>query len=108
MAPIADGLLYHHENWDGSGYPLGLSKNEIPLKSRIIHLAISYNVMKYGRAYKEPLTKEEIIAELNDNSGSQFDPSLTANLIKLIKNNNIKYPANKFSRNSSLINEFLN
>lgn len=108
LAPIADGLLYHHENWDGSGYPLGLSKNEIPLKSRIIHLAISYNVMKYGRAYKEPLTKEEIIAELNDNSGSQFDPSLTANLIKLIKNNNIKYPANKFSRNSSLINEFLN
>ncbi|MGM0502526.1 MAG: HD-GYP domain-containing protein, partial [Bacillota bacterium] len=105
---IATSLLHHHENWDGSGYPLGLEKYDIPLPSRIIHLAISYDAMAHGRVYKKAMEQKEIIVELQDKSGSQFDPTLVPNLIKLIKENNINYPVNKISRRLSLINDFLN
>ena len=108
LSPVANSLLYHHENWDGSGYPLGLTKNDIPLQARIIHLAIAYDVMANGRSYKEAMPKEDIITELKDKSGTQFDPSLTTTLIHMIKNDDIKYPVNQFSRSSSVINDFLN
>lgn len=84
---IADIILYHHERWDGSGYPRGLRGEEIPLLSRIIAIIDSYEVMVSGRPYKSAISKEEAIAELKRNSKIQFDPVLLNSFIEMITKN---------------------
>jgi diguanylate cyclase (GGDEF)-like protein/PAS domain S-box-containing protein len=81
---IADEILYHHERWDGSGYPEGLSGEEIPLLSRILAIVDSYDVMTSGRPYKEAMTKEEAVFELKRCAGSQFDPELIGQFMEII------------------------
>ncbi len=73
---IAKGILSHHENYDGSGYPLGLSKNEIPLISRIFSIVDAYDTMTNNSLYNKTKTKLEAIAELKKCSGTQFDPKI--------------------------------
>ncbi|HHY30742.1 MAG TPA: HD domain-containing protein, partial [Syntrophaceticus sp.] len=68
--------LYHHERWDGKGYPEGLKGEEIPLISRIISVADAYEVMTAKRPYPKNKNKEEAIAELKECAGSQFDPDV--------------------------------
>jgi len=84
---IAEAVLAHHEWWNGSGYPLGLKGKNIPITSRIIAIADSYDVMITGRNYKEPLSKNEVIKELKKYSGIQFDPKLVKNFVKILKEN---------------------
>jgi diguanylate cyclase (GGDEF)-like protein/PAS domain S-box-containing protein len=76
FAHIAAEILYHHEWWDGSGYPEGLVGEEIPLLSRILAVVDAYDVMISGRPYKKAMTKNEAAAELKKCAGSQFDPEL--------------------------------
>ena len=76
MADIAKYVLYHHERYDGSGYPKGLKAEEIPLLSRIISVADSYDAMTNQRSYKETLDQELAIQELISNKGKQFDPAV--------------------------------
>lgn len=85
LAVIAEAVLAHHEWWNGSGYPLGLKGEDIPITSRIIAIADSYDVMISGRNYKEPLSKGEAIKELRKYSGIQFDPKLVKNFIEILK-----------------------
>lgn len=73
---IADLVLYHHENYDGSGYPYGLSGEKIPLISRILAIVDSYDVMVNDQLYKEAVPEELALEELRKYSGSQFDPAL--------------------------------
>lgn len=73
---IAKGILSHHENYDGSGYPLGLSKNEIPLISRIFSIVDAYDTMTNNSLYNKTKTKLEAIAELKKCSGTQFAPKI--------------------------------
>ena len=73
---IASYVLYHHENYDGSGYPYGLSGEEIPLLSRILAIVDSYDVMINNRPYKGVVSEETALAELHKNAGTQFDPAL--------------------------------
>ncbi len=73
---IADLVLYHHENYDGSGYPYGLKKENIPLLSRILAIVDSYDVMVNNQLYKEAISEEHALAELQKHAGSQFDPAL--------------------------------
>ena len=82
VAPIAEAILHHHERWDGTGYPLGLSGNDIPLLSRIIAIADTYDVMMHGRSYQDSVTHDDIITELKRCAGSQFDPELVMKTIK--------------------------
>lgn len=73
---VIEGVLYHHERYDGSGYPDGLKRNDIPLFSRIIAVADSFDAMTSDRPYKKALSVEEAIKSLKDCKGSQFDPEI--------------------------------
>ncbi|MGM0364924.1 MAG: histidine kinase N-terminal 7TM domain-containing protein [Actinomycetota bacterium] len=85
LSHIANGILCHHEWWDGSGYPKGLKGTEIPITSRIISIIDAYDVMVNGRPYKKPVTKKEAMDELLRFSGIQFDPQLVKKFIEIIK-----------------------
>ncbi|MCH4887622.1 diguanylate cyclase [Acidaminobacter sp. JC074] len=82
---IAEYILYHHEWYNGTGYPDGLSGENIPLISRIIQIADAFAVMIDGAVYKAPLTREQAIKALKDNSGSQFDPNLVKTFIDMME-----------------------
>ena len=81
------GVLYHHERYDGGGYPKGLSGEDIPLIARIICVADALDAMNSTRCYRPQLTKEQILEELESNKGKQFDPVVIDHLLKLIKQN---------------------
>jgi diguanylate cyclase (GGDEF)-like protein/PAS domain S-box-containing protein len=86
LAHIAEGVLGHHEWWNGEGYPHGLKGNKIPLTSRIISIVDAYDVMISGRTYKKAVTKKEAIKELKRCSGTQFDPKLVGVFISTVLN----------------------
>jgi len=65
---------YHHERWDGSGYPRGLKEKEIPLQGRILAVADLYDALLSDRPYQRTFTEEEVISIIMDNSGIMFDP----------------------------------
>jgi putative nucleotidyltransferase with HDIG domain len=69
-------VRHHHENYDGSGYPLGLSDDEIPLGARIIMIADTTDAMTTDRPYRSALSYERVVAELDRYAGAQFDPEL--------------------------------
>ena len=81
---VANDILSHHERWDGKGYPKGLEGKEIPLLARIVAIVDAYDVMSNGRPYKKAKSKEEIIEELKNCSGSQFDPELVVVFLDII------------------------
>lgn len=66
--------LYHHERWDGTGYPSGLKGDEIPVEARIMALADVYDALLSKRVYKTPLSMEEAAKRIRDGAGTQFDP----------------------------------
>jgi diguanylate cyclase (GGDEF)-like protein/PAS domain S-box-containing protein len=84
LVHIAEGVLGHHEWWNGAGYPDGLKGNNIPITSRIISIVDAYDVMISGRTYKKAITKKEAIKELKRCSGTQFDPKLVDIFINIV------------------------
>jgi len=84
LAHVAEDILAHHEWWDGSGYPRGLKRKEIPLLARITAITDAYNVMSNGRPYKKALTLEEIKTEFKRCAGTQFDPELVDLLLAIV------------------------
>ncbi len=72
---------YHHERWDGKGYPDGLKRREIPIEARIMAIADVYDALVSKRCYKEPMSFEEAFKIMMDNMGTQFDPSLKSVVI---------------------------
>ncbi|MBR1536952.1 MAG: HD domain-containing protein [Treponema sp.] len=86
---IKDAALYHHERYDGKGYPQGLKGQEIPLEARIIGVADSYDAMHTNRSYRVHLSDDVILSELEKNKGSQFDPQAAEAMIRLLKANKL-------------------
>ncbi len=76
LKDIAHLILKHHEKWDGTGYPIGLSKEAIPLECRILSIVDTYDAMTNNRPYRKALSHEVAIKEIKLCSGTQFDPSL--------------------------------
>ena len=80
---IVEAVRYHHERWDGHGYPAGLSETAIPLYSRIIAVADTFDAMTSDRSYKKAVKEEIAIEEIQNNSGKQFDPSIVEIFCKI-------------------------
>ena len=78
-------LQYHHENFDGTGYPDGLEGNEIPLGARIFAMVDAITAMLSGRLHRVKLSPEEMIIELADKAGTQFDPMLVSLFLDIIE-----------------------
>lgn len=76
LAPVAEYILCHHERWDGSGYPRGMSGEEIPLLSRILAVVDAFDAMTSERVYRKAISQEEAAAELLRSAGKQFDPGI--------------------------------
>ncbi len=83
-AMLAEGVLHHHECYDGQGYPEGLRGEKIPLLSRIIAVADAYEAMTGKRPYQKKLSKTEAIEELRRHAGTKFDPRIVAVFINEI------------------------
>lgn len=81
---VEEVARYHHERYDGCGYPEGLAGENIPIHARIIAVADSYDAMNSKRIYRNPLSKEEIRNEILKNRGLQFDPCIADIFLKLL------------------------
>jgi len=83
LAPCLAGILYHHERYDGTGYPAGLKGDAIPLDARILGVVDAFEAMTSARPYRPAFTQEEALAELRRGAGKQFDPELVKSFIAL-------------------------
>ena len=83
LRTISDWMKNHHEKWNGTGYPCGLKGEEIPLASRIIAIADTYDAMTSTRSYRVALTHETAIEEIQRCAGTQFDPVLAETFVKI-------------------------
>ena len=84
-----EGALYHHERYDGRGYPEGKAGEDIPLIARMICVADSFDAMNTNRVYRKMLSKEKIVSEIETNKGKQFDPRFADAMLRLIKERKI-------------------
>jgi HD-GYP domain-containing protein (c-di-GMP phosphodiesterase class II) len=78
-------VKYHHERWDGSGYPDGLKGEGIPLLARIISVADAYDAMTSDRPYRLAMSVEDALAEIEAGIGKQFDPHMAKTFIDMVK-----------------------
>ncbi|MDD5348557.1 MAG: HD domain-containing protein, partial [Candidatus Omnitrophica bacterium] len=85
IAEILPWILYHHERWDGKGYPHGLGGTAIPQAAQILSLADVYDALTTGRDYKKALTSEESLAVIEQSKGAQFSPELADAFIRMIR-----------------------
>ena len=76
LTDISTYIFHHHEKWDGSGYPYGLSKNNIPLHSRILSVADVFDALTHDRPYRKAIPAAEALAYIKENAGTQFDPDI--------------------------------
>jgi HD-GYP domain-containing protein (c-di-GMP phosphodiesterase class II) len=76
---------YHHERWDGKGYPKGLKAEEIPLGARVISVADALDAMTSKRPYRPTLTFKEALDELEKNAGTQFDPEVVSKTLQIFR-----------------------
>ena len=86
---VGEGALYHHERYDGKGYPEGKSGDDIPFIARMICVADSFDAMNSIRVYRKKLTGDRIVSEIEKNKGKQFDPQIADVMLRLISEGRI-------------------
>ena len=84
-ATLRHVMLYHHERWDGRGYPFGLAEAEIPIEARIVAVADSYDALVSKRSYKAAWSHDQALAEILLGSGNRFDPTVVAAFAELVQ-----------------------
>ena len=85
LRSIAPAVLYHHERWDGEGYPAGLRGNDIPVEARVVAVADAFSAMTRDRPYRDRMTLDEACDELRRCAGSQFDASIVRLFVEEIR-----------------------
>lgn len=98
LSMLRNGVLYHHERWDGNGYPSGLAGSNIPLEARVLAVADAFDAMTSSRAYRDANTFNEAMKRLNEGKGTQFAPEL----IELLPQAEIKWKKTYNSYNNEL------
>lgn len=83
LQPILPIILYHREKYDGTGYPSGLKREQIPLGARIMAVVDAFEAMVTGRPYRKKISIEHAIEELSRNAGTQFDPKVVEAFLEL-------------------------
>ena len=95
MDEIGDHVLHLHERWDGKGYPDGIAREEIPLESRILHVADALEAMTSSRVYRKALSTEIALAELEKHAGTQFDPEVATLIVELVRSGELEIGASE-------------
>jgi len=85
LAPVAEGILAHHERFDGTGYPQGLKGKAIPLFARIIAIVDAFDTMTSDRPHRKALTVKEALEYIRENAGTHFDPDLVALFLSILE-----------------------
>jgi diguanylate cyclase (GGDEF)-like protein len=85
LAPIADGVLKHQEWWDGTGYPLKIAGENIPIECRMLAIVDAYDAMTNDRPYRKAMSQKEAIKELGECAGTQFDPGLVKEFVAIME-----------------------
>ena len=75
---------YHHEKWDGSGYPRGLKGEQIPISARIFAIVDVYDALSFDRSYRSAWPKEKVIAYIKEQSGIYFDPRVVETFLEIV------------------------
>lgn len=101
---VASGAMYHHERYDGQGYPSGLKGQEIPMVARIICIADAYDAMNSNRIYRNALPKAQIRKELENGKGAQFDPDLLEKFLELFDKKVLDIRASEDKKDTDEIN----
>lgn len=103
LGAVTDYVRFHHEKFNGTGYPYGLKGEEIPLEARIITLADSFDAMTSNRSYRKAMTMEEAVEEVKKSSVTHFDPKIVEAFLASLENGVISVTLNS-SRNSEYDN----
>jgi HD domain len=85
LAVAREVARWHHENWDGTGYPDGLYGDRIPLTARIVRIADAFDAMTNRRPYQQPVSFEAALEELQAGAGKEFDPQLVQRFVEMIR-----------------------
>jgi HD-GYP domain-containing protein (c-di-GMP phosphodiesterase class II) len=86
-------VLFHHERWDGKGYPSGIRGRAIPLEGRLLAVTDAFDAMTSSRPYRAALTSERALAELGSCAGSQFDPEMAELFLEVWSEQSAIWPA---------------
>jgi HD-GYP domain-containing protein (c-di-GMP phosphodiesterase class II) len=89
MDAVSDGVRFHHERWDGHGYPLGLRENQIPKIAQIISIVDTFDAITSERPYQKARTSEQAIQIIEAEAGRQFAPALSKEFARFIRSRNL-------------------
>ena len=89
LPQAAEAAAFHHERYDGTGYPSGKKEDEIPLIARIVAVADAYDAMSNDRPYRNKLMRDQIREEFISNRGTQFDPAIVAAFLDIMGERNL-------------------
>ncbi len=98
---VLEAIRCHHERWDGWGYPFHLTGNETPLEARILQVADAFSAMTLKRVYRQRMSIQDALAEIDRNAGSQFDPHVAKVFVSLWERKGIS-PAGGFASEPSI------
>jgi HD-GYP domain-containing protein (c-di-GMP phosphodiesterase class II) len=88
LRPALEIPYAHHERWDGTGYPRGLEREQIPLEARIFALVDVWDALRSDRPYRKAWSKDKTLAHVKEQSGKHFDPRVVDSFVEMIKSNN--------------------
>lgn len=91
LSPLIPYCLYHHERFDGKGYPYGLKGEDIPIEGRVVAVADTFDAMTSSRPYRKGMDPEIAVAEIEKNKGTQFDPDCADALVKAYRDGKLSH-----------------